>query len=106
MPTDAHPMPHPTPRRLRVLAVGLLGLVLLLVLYVASVGPAWGLMFRSGRYLAAFDAFYWPLFKVCRSCDPLSRALDLYCHIWCDCVPLGSFPDAPDFDEGSGVRGI
>jgi hypothetical protein len=48
---------------------------LLLVLYVASVGPAYHVLGGENRVV---NAAYWPLFKVCRRYDPVSRALDRY----------------------------
>jgi hypothetical protein len=61
MPTDAQPMPRPSRSGLKVLAVGVVGLILLLVLYVGSAGPAAALVLSQRMTMSQYRATYAPL---------------------------------------------
>ena len=63
-------------------AIGLVALLLLLlVLYVLSMGPVFLLSERSshGEW---FGVIYYPVGVVCKYCGPLDKALEWYMSLW------------------------
>jgi hypothetical protein len=75
-------IPRPTRSGLKVLAVGLLGLAMLLVLYVASVGPACRIV---QDYPAAGERVvvaYGPIFHVASEWDGACDGLLWYLDCW------------------------
>jgi hypothetical protein len=75
-------MPRPTGSGLKVLAVGLLGLILLVGLYVGSIGPVMRLAVR--RYLDAemVLTFYKPVFLVTARSELARHVVTRYLIAW------------------------
>jgi hypothetical protein len=98
MPTDAQPTPRPTSSGLKVLAVGLLGL-LLLGLYVASVGPV-GRMVNAELIGGKWWRCYQPLRSATDRIPYANLAMRRYLNAWG--AGLVRFKD----DEGRSVSSI
>jgi hypothetical protein len=74
----------PDQRRGSAAAVWLVvAVVLLLVLYVLSAGPAVRLFdHRGSPYQPYVAAFYWPLIWLADMCQPIGNALQWYVSLW------------------------
>jgi hypothetical protein len=73
---------RPTRSSLRVLAFGMLMLVPLAVLYVASDGPAWALTRRSRIGRDCYRIVYAPVNWTARQSPTLDAALTAHGHWW------------------------
>jgi hypothetical protein len=75
-------MPRPTRSGLKVLAVGLLGLALLLGLYVASFGPCRAMARRGQIELDTYFNAYRPLMLLCDQCESFDELMAAYSDWW------------------------
>jgi hypothetical protein len=79
-----------------IVVVGL-GVVVLLAGYVASIGPAWGIVFRNDVGFVWWNRtanFYEPVERCADACPPFGELLDWYVEIWTgDSMYYGHEPD-------------
>jgi hypothetical protein len=57
-------------------------IVLVLIVYPLSVGPAAMLAWKQPATAPALSAIYFPLEKLVRSCEPLTEFFDAYMSLW------------------------
>ena len=77
------------------LTVWLAAAVLLSLLYVLSIGPAYWLFDHeliSTETLKAIDKAYSPVYFVSDNCPPLHRTIDWYISCWLDGKPVATPP--------------
>ena len=79
MPEPASPAPETEAKQSRGFGSYLLWVFVVVMLYVLSSGPAWGLVVTGAMNLKSFDIVYWPLVWAYMH-TPLHSALLSY---WC-----------------------